>query len=203
MISYKLTAMSELRVIAVVNRKGGVSKTTTCGYIAECLVRAEREVTGVDTDPEKGWVKWHRAAGLTYPILEATAETVASVIKGLSGFVIIDTPPNDGEIIFSAGLLADEIIVPVAATGHDVSRLQSTLSLVERVEQAKQKPLASVLLTRWKHGTRIGQDVMEQLEARNIPVANTRIRNLTRYEAFGQPSYTEEYEKFLQEVGIL
>lgn len=197
-----LRFMEDRYVIAVVNRKGGVSKTTTCGYISECLLQANRKVTGVDTDPEKGWVKWRRAANFDYPVLEATAETVATVIKELSGFIVIDTPPNDGEIIFSAGLLADEIIIPVAATGHDVSRLQSTLAIVERVEQAKQKPLASVLLTRWKHGTRISKEVVEHLSTRDIPVAQTRIKNLTRYEAFGQPSYLEEYEAFLKEIGV-
>lgn len=195
--------MENRTVIAVVNRKGGVSKTTTCGYIAECLLQAHHPVIGVDTDPEKGWIKWSRAASLEYPVYEATAETVAKVVKDNVGFIIIDTPPNDGEIIFSAGLLADEIIVPVAATGHDVSRLQSTLALVERVEQAKQKPLASVLLTRWKQGTRISKEVMEHLETREIPVASTRIKNLTRYEAFGKPYFLEEYQAFLKEIGVL
>lgn len=191
------------KIIAVVNRKGGVSKTTSSGYFAECLLMAGKSVTGIDTDPEKGWVKWHGSAKLQYPVIAATAETLGSVVKGIDGYIVIDTPPNDGEIILSAGLLADEIVVPVAATGHDMSRLQSTLALVERVEQGRGKALASVILTRWKPGIRLGREVVEEMEKRNIPVAQTKIRNLTRYETFTLPTYLDEYQSVLKELGIL
>ncbi len=198
-----MSRQTNRKIIALVNRKGGVSKTTSSGYFAECLRLAGRTVTGIDTDPEKGWVKWHATGALQYPVVAADHETLSKVVRSIEGDIVIDTPPNDREIIMKACLVADEVIVPVAATGHDMSRLASTMAEVEAIEQARNKPLASVLLTRWKPGLNIGREVAKAMEKREVPVVEAKIRNLTRYEAFTAPVYLDEYQAVLKELGII
>lgn len=191
------------KVIVAVNRKGGVAKTTTCGYVAAVLHEAGLRVTGVDTDPEKGWMKWFNTGALPYTVVAADHESLLKTVRGIEGYVVIDTPPNDGEIITKACLIADEVIIPVAATGHDMSRLQSTLAAVEDIETHRDKDLASVVLTRYKSGLAINREVIAAMGERKIPVAKTKIRHLTRYESFTSPVYLDEYRQLLSEIGVL
>lgn len=191
------------KLIGLVNRKGGVGKTTSAGYLAMALHTHGQIVTGVDTDGERGWLKWHAACTLPYQVISSDAETLREDVEALEGFVVIDTPPNNAEIIYKVAALADEIIVPLAPTGLDVNRLVSTLKLIAEVEQMRSKPLASVLLVRWHPNLLISRDMETQLQERNYPLLETKIRDLTRYEAFTIPSYLEEYERVLKELKVI
>lgn len=191
------------KIIALVNRKGGVSKTTSSVYLACALHRAGEKVTGIDTDPEKSWLKWHSAGVLPHEVVGKRLEELSSYVQSLEGFVIIDTPPNDGEIIYKVASLADEIIIPLSATALDVNRLASTLNIVADVEAMRSKPLASVLLTRWREGLIISQEVEEALRTEEVPLLDSRIRNLTRYQGFSTPNYLDEYHAVLEELEIL
>ena len=191
------------KVIALVNRKGGVSKTTSSVYLAMCLHRAGEPVIGVDTDPEKSWLKWHAAGALPYPVLEGERDALTKQVKSLEGFVVIDTPPNDGEIIYKASSVSDEVIIPLAATALDVNRLASTLNAVADVEEMRDRPLASVLLTKWREDLIISKEVEAALAEQEVPLLDTRIRSLTRYQGFDTPTYLDEYRNVLTELEIL
>jgi chromosome partitioning protein len=45
--------------------------------------------------------------------------------RGDRRVVIVDTPPNDREVLRTAAFVADRVVVPVAPTGVDVNRLKS------------------------------------------------------------------------------
>ncbi len=196
-------AKPKRKVIALVNRKGGVAKTTSSGYIAAVLHAAGHKVTGIDTDPEKGWMKWAATDSLDYPVVEANQETLLKIVREIDGYIVIDTPPNDGEIITKACLVADEVIVPVAGTGHDMSRLQSTLAAVGDMEAHRGEALASVLLTRWKPNLIISREVLREMERNKIPVAQVKIHERTAYEGLERPEYQQEYRAFLEELKVL
>lgn len=195
--------METEKIISLVNRKGGVSKTTSSVYLAMCLHQEGRKVTGVDTDPERSWLKWHAAGVLPYPVIEGERDTLTKQVKQLEGFVVIDTPPNDGEIVYKAASISDEVIIPLAATALDVNRLASTLNAVADVEGMRNQALASVLMTRWQENLIISKEIEEALQELEVPLLDTRIRNLTRYQGFDTPSYLEEYRKVLTELEIL
>lgn len=195
--------MSNKFVITLVNRKGGVSKTTSAAYIAMCLHQAGKQVTGVDADSDKSLLKWSEAVSFPFPILHVDKDTLISTVESLEGYVVIDTPPNDGEIIYAAAGLADEVIVPISGTGLDVNRLATTLSAINHVEQMRKQPLTSILLTRWRSNVNIAKDVLTMLEEKDLPVIEQQIRLLTRYEGFVLPEYLDEYQSVLKELEVL
>lgn len=195
--------MAERFIIALINRKGGVTKTTSAGYIAMCLHAAGKQVTAVDADPDKSLVKWVEGTNFPFPAIKVSKENLVEVVEDLNGYVVIDTPPNDGEIIYAAGGVADEIIVPLGSGGQDVSRLATTLSAINHIEKMRQKPLTSILLTRWRDNVNMGKEVLEMLEKRKLPVLDNRIRLLTRYEGFVLPEYLDEYNAVLKELEVL
>lgn len=195
--------MTERLVIVLANRKGGTGKTTSAAYIAQALHCAGQAVTGVDVDPDQSWLKWHGAGALPYAVTPGDPRNLTEQIDQLSGVVIIDTPPNDGEIIYKAAGVADEVIIPLAPTSLDVGRLMTTIKTVADVERMRRAPLASVLLTRWRANFTISQEVDALLRDKNIPLLDARIRSLTRYTAFDTPTYLEEYQAALQELGVM
>lgn len=187
-------------IIALVNRKGGVGKTTSSVYVAAVLRSESRNVLLVDTDPEAGAKKMADAGLLAYPVQQADLRSLSQIVKAWEGDVVIDTPPNDGEIIYKAAGLADEVIVPIAATGYDLSRLTDTLLILADVEEMRNKALTRVLLTRMQSGKLIARDVLQELEEREVPMFKQHIRYLTRYEGFTSPEYLDEYRNVFQEM---
>ena len=190
------------KVVSLVNRKGGVSKTTSSVYLAMCLHNMGKLVTGIDTDPERSWLKWSEAGVIPYPVIAGERDDLKKQVSHLEGFVVIDTPPNDGEVIYKAASISDEVIIPLAATALDVNRLASTLAIVADVEGMRNKPLASVLLTKWANNFAISKEVEIALAEQKVPLLETRIRSLTRYQGFDTPSYLEEYENVIAELGV-
>ena len=191
------------KVIAFVNRKGGVGKTTSAAYVAMCLHSTGAQVTGIDADPDKSFLKWHSTGALPYEVREAERGTLEKQVKALLGTVIIDTAPNDPEIIYEVGEIADELIVPLSATGLDVNRLATTLKAVARVEKMRNQPLSSVLLVKWSKNQNISREVQQTIEQENLPLLDSKIRDLTTYKSFGTPEYLEEYRAVLSELEVL
>ena len=187
-------------IVALVNRKGGVGKTTSSVYLAAVMRSESRNVLLVDTDPEAGARKMADAGLLPYPVVQADLRSLSGAVKGWDGDVVIDTPPNDGEIIYKAAGLADEVIVPIAATGYDLSRLTDTLMVLADVEEMRGRALARVLLTRMQSGKLIAREVLQELEAREVPLFKQHIRYLTRYEGVTTPEFLDEYRNVYQEV---
>jgi len=187
-------------ILALVNRKGGVGKTTSSVYLAAVLRSESRNVLLVDTDPEAGAKKMADAGLLAYPVQQADLRSLSQIVKGWEGDVVIDTPPNDGEIIYKAAGLAEEVIVPIAATGYDLSRLTDTLLILADVEEMRNEALTRVLLTRMHSGKLIARDVLQELEEREVPMFKQHIRYLTRYEGFTSPEYLDEYRSVFQEM---
>ena len=189
-------------VIALVNRKGGTAKTTSAAYIATCLQKVGRKVVGIDTDNDKSWLKWKQAVHFPYEVIEGTREKLKEQVETTEGDVVIDTPPNDGEIVFDVSEIADEVIIPLAPTGLDVNRLITTVDTVSKVERLRGKPLGSVLLTKWRENFVVSKEVEEALKEKNMPLLDARIRQLTRYTPFDMPTYLDEYQTLLAELGV-
>lgn len=189
------------KIYGFVSLKGGVGKTTSSGYFAECLRLASRSVTGLDTDPQKGWIKWHDTGNLVYPVHEADANSLRRIVKEINGDIVIDTPPNDSRIIMNTCLLADEIIVTVAPTAHDMARIKSTLDVIESVEESRGVELHSVLITRLDTRKKvINQQMLAALEENDIAYFQSMIPSSTRFETFGPPTFVEPYQAVYQEL---
>ena len=60
--------------------------------------------------------------------------------------------------------------------------------------------LARVLLTRMQSGKLIAREVLQELEAREVPLFKQHIRYLTRYEGFTTPEFLDEYRNVYREV---
>ena len=191
-------------IVAVVNLKGGVGKSTSAVYFAT-VASGDGEVVVLDADTERSALEW--ASGeLPFEVVAAERDRLARQARELEGkrrdrrVVIVDTPPNDREVLRTAASVADRVVVPVAPTGVDVNRLRATLEVLLDVEATRGELDTSILLTRWDGRKRLAREAEEFLG--RFPLLDSRIRALTRYEdGFGsRPWYLEEYGKAWEEV---
>ena len=160
----------------------------------------------LDADTERSALEWAAAGELPFEVVPAERDRLARQARELEGnreggrVVIVDTPPNDREILRTAASVADRVVVPVAPTGVDVNRLRATLEVLLDVEATRGELDTSILLTRWDERKRLAREAEELLG--RFPLLDARIRALTRYEdGFGgRPWYLEEYGRAWKEV---
>jgi chromosome partitioning protein len=194
-----------MSVFSVLSLKGGVAKTTTAMHLAACAAGESRVVTVLDADEERSACRWASFVNgdMPFRVVPGERDRLAQQVRGLveeGQVVIIDTPPNNREILSRAGMLANHAIVPVVPTGLDVDRMQPTLEMLRDVEATKGALDVAILFTRWRSNTVLGREALDALE--QYPVLETRIRALERYaQAFGvPPQYLDEYSAVWTEL---
>jgi chromosome partitioning protein len=190
-------------IVAVVNLKGGVGKTTTALYFAQAAQGDGQTSVVIDADSERSALEWSSQGELSFEVVAAEKDALARqarLFEKQGRIVIIDTPPNNRETLWAASAVADHVVVPVAPTGVDVNRLRVTLEVLLDVEATKGVLDTSILFTRWDKRKRLAREAAELLE--QFPLLTARIRALTRYEdGFGSsPWYLEEYKDAWAEV---
>jgi len=137
-----------VKVVAVVNGKGGVGKTTTAVNLA-ALLAEETPVLLVDADPQASASWWAGRGEMEMPfdLAQETDPRLLSRLKRVEGYgaVVVDTPPAlRSEALEAVLKAADYAVLPTPPAPLDLE------ALVETVRRAI-RPLGvahRVLLTR-------------------------------------------------------
>lgn len=193
-----------MAIYAILSLKGGVGKTMSAMHLAACLDEEDgSRVVVVDADEEASAQRWASFPDTAIQVVPAERNRLAQQVRSFTkkGYdVVIDTPPNNREILSRAGMLSEQIVVPVPPTGMDLDRMRPTLELLRDIEATRGSLDVAVLLTQWSNRTTLGREANDALK--EFPVLKTRIRHLERYkQSFGtKPSYLDEYRSALQEL---
>ena len=187
-------------IIAFVNLKGGVGKTTSSIYTAAAAASLGQKVIVLDADPESSATNWATTAmanqtPLPFQVIRADSDRLAKQARDLSvdQVVIIDTPPNLRDFAMQAAGVSGVCVVPLTPTGIDVDRFISTALLLEQVEQFAELNVR-LLITRAKRNEILTREMGEHLK--DFPLMSSRIHDAVDYRgAFGAtPQNLDEYE---------
>ncbi|GAA6756342.1 ParA family protein [Thermus thalpophilus] len=135
-----------MKVVAVVNGKGGVGKTTTAVNLAAILAE-KAPVLLVDADPQGSASWWAGRGEMPFDLAQETDPTLLARLRQVRGYglVVVDTPPAlRSEALQAVLKAADFALLPTPPAPLDLE------ALVETVRQAV-RPLRvahRVLLTR-------------------------------------------------------
>lgn len=118
------------RTLALVNLKGGSSKTTSSAFLAHALAERGRRVVMVDADPQGSALRWQGLAEWPIPVIGLPSTTLHRQLWGVVDrekydTVVIDTPPmeeRDG-IVASVLRVATDIVIPLAPTMMELDRI--------------------------------------------------------------------------------
>jgi chromosome partitioning protein len=190
-------------VFAVVNRKGGTSKTTTAVFLAHALHEQGRTVLLVDADPQASALSWSETAaavggaGFPFPVIALPSREIHKQLPDVIGnrfeVVVIDTPPLEERvgIVASALRLATLAVVPVAPTPIEYQRLGQVREVAEDTAAFRHSgspvPVA-VLFTRVIPRATSTQIYREQAMQDGFFCFETAVGRLERFaQAFGDP----------------
>jgi chromosome partitioning protein len=174
-----------MKVIAVLNQKGGSGKTTIATHLARALQLTGADVLLVDSDPQGSARDWAAVredqpltvVGIDRPTIDRDLKQVAR-----KDFVVIDGAPQAADLAVSAIKAADFVLIPVQPSPYDIWATADLVELVkQRIEVTDGRLQAAFVVSRAIKGTRIGGEVTEALVGYGLPVLETRITQRVSY----------------------
>ena len=174
-----------MKVIAVLNQKGGSGKTTIATHLARALQKQDYSVLLVDSDPQGSARDWSAVdeenpvtvIGIDRPTIDRDLKSVAK-----KDFIIIDGAPQASDLALSAIKAADFVLIPVQPSPYDIWATSDLVDLVkQRIEITDGKLQSAFVVSRAIKGTKIGTEISEALLGYELPVLDTRITQRVIY----------------------
>ncbi|NHO34190.1 AAA family ATPase [Acetobacter sp. LMG 1636] len=174
-----------MKVIAVLNQKGGSGKTTIATHLARALQIGGADVLLVDSDPQGSARDWAAVreeqpvtvVGIDRPTIERDLKNIAR-----KDFVVIDGAPQAADLAVSAIKASDFVLIPVQPSPYDIWATSDLVDLVkQRIEVTDGKLQAAFVVSRAIKGTRIGAEITEALKGYGLPILESRITQRVSY----------------------
>lgn len=162
-------------IIAILNEKGGVGKTTLSTNIARCLKRMDKSVLLVDSDPQGSARDWHvNSDGSILDVVALDRSTLdKDIVKFKSEYVyiIIDGAPQLKTMAVKAICCADLVLIPVQPSPYDVWATAGIVDLVkQRIEITNGKLKAAFVISQQIVNSKLGREVRMALDEYELPV---------------------------------
>ena len=172
-------------IISLVNRKGGVGKTTIAINLCACIPRRNRSAVLVDADPQGSVLQWQSIEdNIAFDVkphsMPLSPKDIETFSKGYD-HVVIDSPPALGDIIRSVLEVSDFTIVPIGPSPLDIWSSNETVALINETRKHNRNLEAKLLICRKIPRTRIGREAREAMEVYNLAIFETEISQRIAY----------------------
>lgn len=164
-----------MRKLALMQQKGGSSKSTLCVHLAVAAQRDGKKTAVIDTDPQgSAAAVWGAARGdVAPPVAGVIAAELRDALEAADGdgyqVVFIDTAPHTAPAIETIARLVDLVIVPVQPSVLDVAATQRTVDLL----RATQTPAVAVLTRAPPRHDEETTETTRALETLGLPMLKT------------------------------
>jgi chromosome partitioning protein len=182
--------------IVIANLKGGSTKTTSAAFVLHALQEAGLTAIGVDADGEnESLLRWSEAGEWTIPVIGLPVNDLHRKLPGIVGDrydVVVDTPPMKERlgVVASAIRLATHVLVPMAPTGIEYSRLSAIREVLDDAAELRTgpPPELAVVFTRTVPNAASTEVYRQLIRDDGVRVLAPTVGRLERYaQAYGLP----------------
>lgn len=167
-------------IIGILNRKGGVGKTSLSTNLASALSLSGNRILLVDADPQESALDWQasREGETLFPVVGMAKPTLHKDIPELArnyDHILIDGPPGINDVTRSAMMACDLVVIPVQPSPYDVWAADETVKLLTEVTIYNDSLKGLFVINRKIKNTALGRDVASALGDYPLTVAQTAI----------------------------
>jgi chromosome partitioning protein len=170
-------------IVALLNQKGGVGKTTLATHIAGELAMRGQHVVLLDADPQGSSLDWTQrrsqqglprlfsAVGLARETLHQEAPELAR----RADHVVIDGPPRIAALARSALLAAERVLIPVQPSPYDLWASAEMVALIREAQVFRPALRAAFVINRRVSTTVIGREARQALADQPLPALRAEV----------------------------
>jgi chromosome partitioning protein len=170
-------------IVAFLNHKGGVGKTTLALHVAGAWAAQGKRIVVVDTDSQGSALDWSEQRskeGLTrlFDVLGLARDTLhveAPEIAHDAHHVVIDGSSHPAALMRSAMLAADLVLVPAQPSLFDGWAAAETLRLLQEAQRFRPQLIARFVLNRCVARSLIASEIAEALADYDPPALALRV----------------------------
>jgi chromosome partitioning protein len=179
-------AFTQTMIIGVLNRKGGVGKTTVAINVAATLAAAGGRVLLVDADPQASALSWSsmREREPLFAVVGMARPTLHRELPGMArryDVVMIDGAPGVNDLGRAAILASDLVLVPVQPSPYDIWAAAETVQLIREARQLRASLKGAFIINRKIANTALGREAATALAQFDLPVLATALNQRVIY----------------------
>jgi len=165
-------------IVALLNQKGGVGKTTLALHLAGAWAQRGQRVTLIDADPQGSALDWsqrrsHEGLPRTFGVVGLARDTLhreAPELARDADMIVIDGPPRVAGLMRSALLASDLVLIPVQPSPFDGWASAEMLALLSEARIYRPELTARFVLNRCGARTVIARETAETLADHDPPL---------------------------------
>jgi chromosome partitioning protein len=178
-----------MKTVAVLNRKGGVGKTTIATNLARAYQLEGLETVLIDTDEQGTARDWAHTGEDMPATLGVDRPNIHEQLPKLHGYdaAVIDGVAKMEEMSASAVKAADLVLIPIQPSAADFWTAGELVDLINTRRKVAEGPEAAFVISRAITGTNLAGSAEKALSKLQFPVLDAQTHQRVAYpEALGK-----------------